>query len=339
VYLDGEPSVLRCGGCALVFLAELPARDTREGFYQEEYYSGEAGGRFLGIFERAIRAFRAGRVRDIVRHLSPAAPEHAAAERKPDAFLDVGCGRGLLLDLFRERGWEVCGTQLSRTAARACEERLGGAVLCGELPELGLEALSFRAVALYHVLEHLDRPLDYLREVNRLLRDDGLLVIEVPDASSIAFRVLGRRDLTFDHPHHLFFFTPPALDAMLERADFDVVSRSRFSLEYSPFTTLQNLLNLLPGEPNRLYRALMRNRDGARLRRHAATWMHAALAALLAAPALAISLASLVLPLGNTLRVYCRKSHRSRESHSAATRTVSGRRALAKAFPSHQGAS
>ena len=301
VAIAGHPAVLRCAACGLLVLEDFPTDAERHGFYQEEYYTEDRGDRFLGPLERVVRAFRAARVRDVLRHLP------AARSGQRNEILDVGCGRGSLLEIFRSRGWGVHGTQLSGTAAHVCNKRLGDVVRCGELPELDYDEGSLRVVVLYHVLEHLDRPLEYLTEAHRLLRDDGLLVVEVPDSSAPAFRALGRRSFTFDHPHHLFFFTPQPLRALLEHAGFEVSHTSRFSLEYSPFTTLQNLLNALPGEPNRLYRSLMRNADGRRLRRSPWTWAHGLLAAVLGLPALVLSLGSFVLPVGNTLRVYCRR--------------------------------
>ena len=158
------------------------------------------------------------------------------------------------------------------------------------------------------VRQHLGRPADYLLAARDLLTSGGLLVVEVPDCNSPSFVLLGRRCLTFDFPHHLVFFNLSSLRMLLEQSGFQVVGICRFSLEYSPYTTLQNLLNLLPGEPNRLYRALMRNNEGRRLRRSPVTWLHAILGALLAAPAFLLSLLSVFLPFGNNLRVYCRKT-------------------------------
>jgi SAM-dependent methyltransferase len=301
--IAGPPAVLRCRGCRLLFLEEFPGEAERRGFYQGDYYDEASGERFCGPLERLVRPFRRRRARDILRRLPPRTLD------APDAFLDVGCGRGLLLDELQARGWRVTGTQLSAGALAACARR-GITVLDGELPELALEAESYRAVAFYHVLEHLDRPLEYLEEAHRLLRPDGLLVLEVPDASSPGFRLLGARNFCLDYPHHLFFFTPESLRGLVRRAGFEVTAVRRFSLEYSPYTALQNLLNCLPGEPNRLYRALMRNREGARLRRSPLTWLHAALGLALAPAALALSLAALCLPVGNTLRLYCRKRQR-----------------------------
>ena len=294
-YVQGAPAILRCSSCGMVALARFPDRDEREALYQEGYHREGTGGRFLGAFELLVRRFRELRARDIVRRVPG-----------PAAVLDVGCGRGLLLEALRRRGWRVLGTQLSRTAARAAKER-GVDVLCGELPELDLPPRSFRVATFYHVLEHVDRPEAYLRKTRELLEEDGLLVVEVPNCASLGFLVLGSRNFCVDYPNHLIFFTPRSLRDLLERAGFELEAVRHFSLEYSPFTTLQNLLNLLPGAPNRLYRALMSNDEGRRLRRSAWTWLHAAIAAAIALPACVLSLSSLALPGGNTMRFYCRK--------------------------------
>jgi SAM-dependent methyltransferase len=295
--LAGEPQVSCCSRCGLKSLARFPDATARTACYQESYYRADGGDRFLGPFERAIALLRRLRLRSLL-----------ARAPGPAAVLDVGCGRGDLLELYRERGWRAVGTQVSLTAAAAARERRGVEVIVGELPELDLPASSFQVITFFHVLEHLDRPAEYLRKAHQLLAGDGLLVVEVPDCGGIGFRHLGRRHLCFDHPHHLFFFTSPSLRGLLERTGFRVEGISRFSLEYSPFTTLQNLLNLLPGAPNRLYRSLQSNQDGRRLRRSPWTWLHGLLAAALALPALAISLAALLFPPGNNLRFYCRKA-------------------------------
>ena len=163
-------------------------------------------------------------------------------------------------------------------------------------------------VTFFHVLEHTDRPDAYLRRARGLLASGGLLIVEVPNFASPGFLFLGTRNFCVDYPNHLWFFTPSALRRLLERCGFLVEETSFFSLEYSAFTTLQNLLNFLPGEQGRLYKSLMGNPEGSRLRRSPVTWFHGVLAIGLAPLALAFSLAGLFLPIGNTMRLYCRKT-------------------------------
>lgn len=297
-HLTGPPAIVRCPSCSHMWLADFPGKDEREAGYQEDYYSEGTASRFAGPFEAVSLFFRWLRMRSI-RSRIPG----------PGAILDVGCGRGVMLGLFREKGWKTLGTQLSRTAAAAARRLRGVEVFVGELPEPVLPAGSFDVVTLFHVLEHLEDPCRYLAEARRLLSPAGLLVIEVPDHSGLGFRILKERHLCVDYPNHLHFFTPGSLEAAFARTGFRVETKSRFSPEYSPFTTLQNLLNALPGEPNRLYRALMGNPAGKALRREPQSWLHFLLAAILALPAGIISLTGLFLPGGNTIRYCCRPAN------------------------------
>lgn len=299
--LPPEPSLLACPGCGLTSLAVFPAPAERKAGYQEEYYD-EQGERFLGPLEMLVRFFRRLRRRDLLRRFR----RHAAAAA-PRSFIDVGCGRGLLVDLFAEAGFAAVGTQLSETAARAARAR-GADVRVGELRELALPAGSFGIVAIYHVLEHVEAPLAELREASRLLAPGGLLLVEVPSFKRPGAKLLGPRDLCIDYPHHLYFFTPETLRPLLPAAGFAIAGESHFSLEYSPVTTLQNLLNLLPGRPNRLLDALRRNSASASLRRSPWTWLHFLIALAVAPAALLLSLLGLVLPIGNTYRIYATKT-------------------------------
>ena len=300
VLVAGSPTILRCLACGLLSLETFPPRAERHAAYQGSYYQEETGLRFLGAIERVLGLLKKIRLRSILRW-------HPG----PGSVLDVGCGRGDLLELFQARGWRAVGTQVSRTAADAARSLRGVEVLLGELPDLGLERGSFDVVTFLHVLEHLDRPAQYLLGAHDLLKPGGVLIVEVPNCASLGFQLLGLRNFCLDYPNHLVFFTPPALRGLLERCGFTIENVSRFSLEYSPYTTLQNLLNFLPGSPNRLYRALGRNEEGRNLRKSPWTWLHAGLALLLAIPALLISLTALVLPGGNTMTFVARKPEKT----------------------------
>lgn len=299
--LPGPPRIVACADCGLLRLAVFPSDEARKAAYQEDYYRPETAARFLGPLELVARAFRELRARAIARRGLPTTPSSA-----PPRVLDVGCGRGRMLHALRRRGWEVLGTQLSRPAQEAAQAA-GVPVRLGELPALDLEPASFDAITLFHVLEHVTDPRRYLDTVHNLLRPGGLLVIEVPDHGSPGFRLLGVRHLCTDYPHHLYFFTRGTLSRLLHAAGFQVEAVRGFSLEYSPFTTLQNLLNALPGAPNRFYRALQGNPAGRALRRSGWTALHLALALLLAGPALLLSFAGALAPVGNTVRFYARR--------------------------------
>ena len=148
--------------------------------------------------------------------------------RRPATLLDVGCGAGAFLGYARSRGWEVGGTDISVTQdARGHGVRLWE----GQLPEIRFAGARFDAVRLNHVLEHTPDPLRELRQARRLVAGDGVLLIGVPNLAGLSIRLkslqsrLGLKRRRWKHYgalHHLWFFTPPTLAALVEAAGFGV---------------------------------------------------------------------------------------------------------------------
>ncbi len=136
-----------------------------------------------------------------------------AAEHQP--VLDVGCGRGEFLDLCHERGIDARGVDTNERSVSDLRER-GLDVALGAIPECfaSFADHSLGAVLAMHVVEHL--PVDALfalfRESARVLRSGGLLMIETPNAESMAMSAGDFwRDPTHIAPRH------PAALAVLAR--------------------------------------------------------------------------------------------------------------------------
>jgi O-antigen chain-terminating methyltransferase len=120
--------------------------------------------------------------------------------------VDLGCGRGELLDLLREQGIPARGVEGNAEAARECRER-GLEVVHGDLVAfLGAEAEgSLGAVAAIQVAEHLPPAVlqTLLAQAYRALRPAGLLVLEtVNPRSVVAFLEVFNRDLSHERPLH-----------------------------------------------------------------------------------------------------------------------------------------
>jgi SAM-dependent methyltransferase len=149
-------------------------------------------------FENRFRGSREeirDRLRRYVELLSQAAP-----------VVDLGCGRGEMLELLREAGIAARGVEGNLHSVQDCRSR-GLDVVEGDLldflrrtPE-GSQGGLFAA----QVAEHLPPPvlLDVLRESHRALRAGGLLILETPNPRSvIALHEVFLRDLTHERPLH-----------------------------------------------------------------------------------------------------------------------------------------
>jgi len=218
--------VVECTRCRLMQLTPRPAPAELEKYYPKNYWftpETSAAGRLEEAYRRLV-------LLDHVRFVERALRE--CGESGP--LLDVGCGGGLFLRLARERGLRVMGLDFSFDAAHAAWSVNGAPAICASLSSAQFARESCAAVTMFHVLEHLYQPRDYLQAAHELLRPRGRLIIQVPNAACWQFRLLGASWNGVDVPRHLYDFRPADLDRLLDPCGFEVVLRKYFSLRDNP---------------------------------------------------------------------------------------------------------
>ncbi|MEO2162204.1 MAG: class I SAM-dependent methyltransferase [bacterium] len=151
----------------------------------------------------------------------------------PGRVLSVGCGGGGDLLAARRRGWEVEGLEIDETRAAKTKERTGCPVKVGDFLELDPAESTYECVYMNHVLEHPLDPGAFIRKTHELLSPTGIFWVAAPNIASITnqlktlagrLRLKERRGKHYACWHHLFFFNPARLSALLEdRYGFDVV--------------------------------------------------------------------------------------------------------------------
>jgi len=149
--------------------------------------------------------------------------------------LDVGCGGGLFLQMLAERGVKnTVGLDFSLDAANVAWRRAGVPTVCATLTRAPFAPGSCAAVTMFHVLEHLYDPASYLDAAHQLLRPDGRLIIQVPNAACWQFLLMGERWNGIDVPRHLIDFRLSDVDTLLDACGFEVLRHKHFSLRDNP---------------------------------------------------------------------------------------------------------
>lgn len=213
--------IVECGNCALRYTHPLPSAEELTELYGHEYYGVEKS-----------RRFSWDRLRRALHHSVIWQRRRALLDRPPGRALDIGCGDGDFLAALKRRGWEVYGTEFSAAAYMLAQSK-GIAVHQGELASASYPDNFFDVVTLWHVLEHLPVPAAELAEIQRILRDDGLLVVEVPNSACTTFQLCGERWFPLGVPGHLQHFTPATVQRLLRHAGF--IPRRRQNFHYLDF--------------------------------------------------------------------------------------------------------
>jgi SAM-dependent methyltransferase len=139
-------------------------------------------------------------------------------------LLDIGCSSGALLRSAMTHGFDAEGVEPAAQAAEFAKST-GLRVFHGYLEEARFPASSFDAVTLMEVIEHLPDPHALLREVWRILKPNGVLVVGTGNGASWTVQLVGARWGYFqvaEHGGHISFFNPLSLAMLARRCGFDV---------------------------------------------------------------------------------------------------------------------
>ncbi|RZB30172.1 MAG: hypothetical protein SRB1_02452 [Desulfobacteraceae bacterium Eth-SRB1] len=141
-------------------------------------------------------------------------------------ILDVGCGIGTFLEIARDRGWDTTGIEVSSFAAQyARDKKLR--VYEGFVGQVPLEYKEFDLITAWDVIEHVEKPIDFLSIINSILKEDGFLVLKMPNTCSISVRFymklshISKRDY-IHATTHLSHFTAKTISLALKKAHFRV---------------------------------------------------------------------------------------------------------------------
>ena len=126
-------------------------------------------------------------------------------------LVEVGSSLGFLLATFKQDGWSGMGVEPDPHASRYATKKMGIETINATLEAAALPDSSVDAVVMLHVIEHVPDPVGTLREIRRILKPGGHLILETPRYDTFMFWLLGRRERSLSCDGHIFFFTTDSL--------------------------------------------------------------------------------------------------------------------------------
>ncbi len=189
-----------CRKCETLFTDRLP--DFAEAKDYDDYYTEEN----LQIWD--ITRKRVGEILD-----------GFDVYRRTNRLLDIGFGAGGILEVAREKEWEVFGVEVSKSAVEKAE-KTGFSVFHGGLGEAAYPNHYFDVVIASEIVEHLPEPQSLFNEAARILRPGGLLWATTPSGRGLSYRLMGVNWSVVLPPEHIQLFSKKGVYQMLKTAGF-----------------------------------------------------------------------------------------------------------------------
>jgi SAM-dependent methyltransferase len=142
---------------------------------------------------------------------------------KTGQILDVGTGTGFFLNEMKVNGWQVTGTEKSSNARDFAKKEFNLENLPSE-KLFSLKDNSFDVITLWHVLEHIHLLNENMETFARLLKNDGKLIIAVPNHDSADAKHYKEFWAAYDVPRHIWHFAPKQMQLLGEKHGFKLLS-------------------------------------------------------------------------------------------------------------------
>ena len=174
------PGYARCPECETLVSAEMPAADIAHvvdedrDFYGREYWFSYQQ-KHLGhptILDRARS--------DLPERCLYWLQSLLKYRRPPARVLELGSSHGGFVAMLRWAGFDATGLEISPWVVEFARETFDVPVLTGPIEDQSIEPASLDVIALMDVLEHLRDPAATMRQCLRLLKPDGILLIQTP---------------------------------------------------------------------------------------------------------------------------------------------------------------
>lgn len=213
-YASGELFVVnQCSYCGLCHTYPKPALSDLPGYYKTETYISHTSAK-TGVFNKLYRLFQQMNLRLKL---------HGIRQKGlwTGRLLDIGCGNGAALSYFIKRGWNGVGVEPA-PGARDFAIQLGLTVYDEQFLD-ELPSNSFDLVTLWHVLEHVPDVPGRMKQIRRLIKPDGLLVIALPNPDSFDAGFYKSYWAAWDVPRHLTHFSKRHIEELARQYGFVLV--------------------------------------------------------------------------------------------------------------------
>jgi len=210
-----EFEIFQCSSCGLRFTQDPPDAASIGRYYKSQEYISHTD-TSKGLINKLYRLVRKKTLKQKRRLVEK------ETGIKQANLLDAGSGTGSFAAEMKSAGWQVTGLEPDADARRVAE-KVNDIKLLHTDELFNLPPGSYDAITLWHVLEHVHELSSYLKQFKILLKENGKLIIAVPNYTSLDAAVYKQYWAGYDAPRHLYHFSPPIMQKLMDKENLKVI--------------------------------------------------------------------------------------------------------------------
>lgn len=203
---NDQYTYLKCSRCVTIFISEVPQQALAE-IYPSNYYS------FAKKSGRAIFKLKNAWDQLFFRKILKSIPGDSLS------VLDIGGGTGEVTDMLKGADGRIDYSEIVDIDKNSGTEasRKGHHYICTPIEAYSTDR-KFDVILLLNIIEHVQDPKALLEKADRLLGDNGVIIIKTPNNDSLDARLFRRRYWGGLHcPRHWILFSDRSIKQMIDR--------------------------------------------------------------------------------------------------------------------------
>jgi 2-polyprenyl-3-methyl-5-hydroxy-6-metoxy-1,4-benzoquinol methylase len=250
-----EFNIISCKNCGFKFTNPRPDVNEIGKYYESDDYisHSDSGKGIVNSLYKLVRNYTINKKVKLVDNFT-----------KDKTILDIGCGTGAFLNACKKSGWITNGIEPSENARKFAQKNYNLEIN----PENGIPKLSdnsFSIITMWHVLEHVHSLNERIEDLNRLLKDDGTILIAVPNCNSYDADYYKEFWAAYDLPRHLYHFTHDSMEKLLKKHKLKIAKK--FPMVFDSYYVSLLSEKYKSGETNLLKAILIGFRSNLRAKR------------------------------------------------------------------------
>jgi 2-polyprenyl-3-methyl-5-hydroxy-6-metoxy-1,4-benzoquinol methylase len=191
----------------MLITSPQPSLDNLGKYYESVDYISHTDSK-RSLFEKAYHFVKSIALKNKLNLINSCSPNKGK-------LLDIGAGTGDFLLTAKENGWSTIGVEPSEKAKAIAVKK--GVEFSATTEEL--ESHTFDVISMWHVLEHVPNLENQIKELKRLAKPNGTIIIAVPNFKSYDAKYYGKFWAAYDVPIHFWHFSKTAIKLLFEKEE------------------------------------------------------------------------------------------------------------------------